>query len=269
MQIDSEVHFWKYDRENPGPYPKGDKLLAQHYLPEQLTQSLHRNGIQGCIAVVADNQEVETRFLAELAFTHPEILGVVGWMDLYHRLAEDKMRELRQYTPIKGFQITVDLNTEPTAAVMDLLLVYQYCLEISISPATDITALSRWLQNNPEQHFILRHCGNPDTRRPATEEWKNQIRILAKHKNLSCKVSGLLTAARGKSWKPADFYPFLELVFEAFGPDRVLFASEWPYLLLAGIYVQWKSLLEKFTEKFAEEDRKLFFGENAMRLYKL
>ena len=269
MLIDSEVHFWNHDISNSHPSFRGNKLLAQHYLPEQLTQSLHRNGIQGCIAVAAENQEVETRFLAELAFTHPEILGVVGWTDLGHPQADDKIRELRQYTPIKGFRYPVDGGPEPKAQVMELLLVYQYTLELSIGPATDLTALSGWIQNNPEQRFILRNCGNPDTSGNPVDVWKNQIRVLAKSKNLTCKLSGLLTAAKGKSWKPADFYPFLDLVFDAFGAERLLFASDWPFLLLAGIYVQWKSLLEKFTEKFSAEDRRLIFGENASRIYRL
>ncbi len=79
MHIDSEVHFWKYDKSNTNPLIRNNKILAQNYLPEQLAQSLHRNGMQGCIAVAAENLEVETRFLSELALTHPEIRGVVGW----------------------------------------------------------------------------------------------------------------------------------------------------------------------------------------------
>jgi L-fuconolactonase len=73
----------------------------------------------------------------------------------------------------------------------------------------------------------------------------------------------------GKSWKPADFYPFLDIVFDAFEPERLLYASDWPFLLLSGIYVQWKSLLEKYMEKFTEDDRTLFFGGNAARIYRL
>ena len=103
MHIDSEVHFWKYDKSNSLPIIRNYKILAQSYLPEQLAQSLQRNGIQGCIAVTAENLEVETRFMSELALTHPEIRGVVGWMDLYQEHAPDKIQELHQYGPLKGF----------------------------------------------------------------------------------------------------------------------------------------------------------------------
>jgi L-fuconolactonase len=269
MQIDSEVHFWKFDKSSSHPLIRSNPLLAQHYLPEQITQSLHRNGIQGCLAVASEDLEVETRFLAELSFTHPEILGVVGWTDLSHQHAADKIMELQQYTPVKGFLYNPANGSVLSAEVMELLRGYQYCLDLSLRPDSDLAAVNKWIKTNPEQLFILRNCGNPDTRKAPTAGWENQIRELSINKNLSCKVSGLFTSAKGKSWKPADFYPFLEVVFNAFGTERLLYASDWPFLLLAGIYVQWKSLLEKFTEKYSKEDRDLFFGDNAARIYRL
>lgn len=269
MHIDSEVHFWKYDRSNSNPVIRNNKLLAQHYLPEQLSLSLHRNGIQGCVAVTAENREVESRFLAELAYTHPEILGVVGWTELLNPEAGDKIKELQEYTPIKGFQYTPTDGQQPSDAVMEMLQAHQYSLDLSLVANTGLPALTQWIKNFPEQLFILRNCGNPDTSQTPTATWENQIRELARNNNLFCKVSGLLSSAKDKSWKPADFYPFLDIIFNAFGPDRLLYASDWPFLLLTGIYVQWKSLLEKYMEKYTEEDRDLFFGENASRIYRL
>jgi L-fuconolactonase len=269
MHIDSEVHFWKYDRSNSNPLIRNHKLLAQHYLPEQLSQTLHRNGIQGCVAVTAENKEVESRFLAELAYTHPEILGVVGWMDLHDPHAGDKIKELQEYRPLKGFQYIPISGQEPSETVMELLQAHQYSLDLSLDANSGFPALTRWIKNFPEQSFILRNCGNPDTSHVPSAVWENQISELAGNNNLSCKVSGLLNSAKGKSWKPADFYPFLEILFDSFGTGRLLYASDWPFLLLSGIYVQWKSLLEKFTERLSLEDRDKFFGENAVSIYRL
>jgi L-fuconolactonase len=269
MPVDSEVHFWKYERSNSNPLILNNKLLQQHYLPEHLSQSLHRNGIQGCVAVTAENREVESRFLAELAYTHPEILGVVGWTDLHDPNAENKIKELQEYTPIKGIQYSPVTGKEPSAAVMELLQVNQYRLDLSLNTNTSLPALKQWVSSFPEQIFILRNCGNPEVGRPPSSVWENLIRDLADHSNLYCKVSGFLSSTKGKSWKPADFYPFLNIVFEAFGPERLLYASDWPFLLLSGIYVQWKSLLEKYMEKFSEDERNLFFGENAAGIYRL
>src|SRR5260221_14516888 len=153
MHIDSEVHFWKYDRSNSNLLVRNNKLLAQHYLPEQLSQSLHRNGIQGCVAVVAENLEVETRFLSELAYTHPEILGVVGWTDLHDPHAEEKIKELQEYTPIKGFQYSPVADQEPSVAVMELLRAHQYRLDLSLNVQTSLTALIQWIKSFPDQTF--------------------------------------------------------------------------------------------------------------------
>ena len=82
-------------------------------------------------------------------------------------------------------------------------------------------------------------------------------------------MSGLFTLAKWQNWRPADFYPFLDILFESFGPGRLLYASDWPFILLSGSYVQWKSLLGKFTENLKPEEKERFFGENARRIYHL
>jgi L-fuconolactonase len=269
MHIDSDVHFWKYEQSTSNLLIRNNKLFAQHYLPEQLSQSLHRNGIQGCVAVTAENMEVESRFLAELAYTHPEILGVVAWTDYSAPHVGEKIEELQEYTPIKGFQYTPVSGQSPTAALMELFQAHQYTIDLNLVPETNIAMLAQWIKTFPDQPFILRNCGNPDTSHEPSAAWEKQIRQLAGNANLFCKVSGFFTTAKGKTWKPADFYPFLDIVFDAFGPERLLYASDWPFLLLTGIYVQWKSLLEKYMEKFNEDEQELFFGDTAKRVYRL
>jgi L-fuconolactonase len=152
---------------------------------------------------------------------------------------------------------------------MKLLQAHQYGLDLFLNSKASTSSVSEWIKSFPDQVFILRNCGNPETSAAPSNAWKNQILELSKNNNLCCKVSGLLNSAVGKSWKPADFYPFLDIVFDAFEPERLLYASDWPFLLLSGIYVQWKSLLEKYMEKFTEDDRTLFFGGNAARIYRL
>ena len=90
-----------------------------------------------------------------------------------------------------------------------------------------------------------------------------------KQPTIYCKLSGLLTEATWKEWSPKDFYPYLDTVFDAFGTGRLLFGSDWPVILLSGMYVQWKSLLEKYMENFGEEERQDVFGGNAIRFYGL
>jgi L-fuconolactonase len=269
MRIDAEVHFWKYAKTLQHPLIRENKTLQQHYLPEHIEQSLHRNGIDGCIAVAAEPAEVETRFLAELSLTHPSIRGVVGWLDLADPNASEKIQEFQQYPSIRGYRIKTAKNMLPAPELMELFLEKQYTLELSLDTTTDMNGLSKWLKSHPFQHFILEACGNPDTKRPPSAEWKTNIRELSKNQNLSCKVSGLFERGLWKSWAPADFYPFLEILFDAFSAERLLYASDWPFIQLSGLYVQWKSLLEKFMERYPAESGIPFFGENAERFYRL
>ncbi|MES1215590.1 MAG: amidohydrolase family protein, partial [Bacteroidota bacterium] len=121
----------------------------------------------------------------------------------------------------------------------------------------------------PEQKFIVDHCAKPDIKHKKIDDWKILMREMATHPNVSCKVSGMFTEAAWKEWTPVEFYPYLDVVFEAFGIDRLLFGSDWPVILVAGIYVQWKSLLEKYMENFTEDDRQKLFGGNAVGFYNL
>ncbi len=95
------------------------------------------------------------------------------------------------------------------------------------------------------------------------------MKEIAKHPNVYCKLSGLFTEAKWKHWSPAEFYPYLDVVFEAFGTDRLLFGSDWPVILLSGMYVQWKSLLEKYMENFDREEKEKVFWKNAISFYNL
>ncbi|HVY74198.1 MAG TPA: amidohydrolase family protein [Puia sp.] len=269
MVIDAEVHFWKYGKATAAPLIRENKVLQEDYLPSDIALNLRRNEVAACVAVSAEATEVETRFLAELALTHPVISGVVGWTDLNEAMAPEKIQELSAYTAIRGFKLSGDADFAKLHAVTEALLPFGYSLDVELLPATNISGLNSLIRHFPDQAFVLQNCGSPDAKGKPANSWQEQIHLLAKNKNLYCKVSGLFTAANWKSWKPGDFYPFLDLLFKSFGPDRLLYASDWPFLLLSGAYVQWKSLLEKYTEHLSEEQHENFFGENARRVYRL
>ena len=99
--------------------------------------------------------------------------------------------------------------------------------------------------------------------------WATQMREMAKHTNVWCKVSGLVTEGKWTAWRPEDFRPYLDVIFEAFGADRLMFGSDWPVCLLAAEYAQVVELMESYAEQFSESERTGFFGENATRFYGL
>ena len=95
------------------------------------------------------------------------------------------------------------------------------------------------------------------------------MKEIAQHPQVYCKLSGLFTEANWRNWSAGDFFPYLDAVFSSFGTERLMFGSDWPVMLLSGAYLQWKSLLEKYMEKFGQEDREKIFYQNAIRFYNL
>ena len=272
MIIDSHVHFWKYNKADLPWIDRNMKILQKDYLPSDLELTLKRNHVDGCIAVQAITAEVETRFLAELANSHPFIKGVVGWADLKADNAEKKLTELKEYPSIVGIRHIVQtepddfLYDEKFRAGISLLKEFGYTFDLLIYPR-QLKAAVDFVRAFPEQTFIIDHCAKPDIKNRELENWQKGITDLAMFPNVSCKLSGMLTEAGWKDWSPGDFYPFLVTVFESFGTERLMFASVWPVMLLSGISVQWKSLLEKYMEKFLVEQKEAVFGLNALKIY--
>jgi L-fuconolactonase len=272
--IDSHVHFWKYDKKRDAWITSDMKILQQDYLPEQLALNFKRNGVDGCLAVQADSSELETRFLVELAKTHPVIKGVVGWIDLSKPEAEERLHEFSVHSIISGYRHIVQSEADDFLTKKDFLRgvralkEYDYSYDLLIYPR-QLPAALKFVSSLPDQKIVLDHCAKPDIKAKKMEDWKPWIKEIAQHPQLQCKLSGLFTEAAWKSWSPADFYPYLDVVVEAFGPDRLMFGSDWPVILLSGLYVQWKSMLEKYLEYFSVEQRDKIFGGNAARFYSL
>jgi len=274
MIIDTHVHFWKYDKKRDAWITDEMKILKQDHLPAHLIPTLKRNGVDGCVAVQAGQSEYETHFLVELAKTHSEIKGVVGWTDLQSKNVEERLQFFSQYNSIKGWRHVVQSEPDDFLLREDFqngiraLAAFNYTYDILIYHYQLKPALE-FISKFPNQKFVIDHCAKPDIGKKNIDEWRILIKEMARHPNVYCKLSGLFTETKWKQWSAADFYPYLDVVFEAFGADRLMFGSDWPVMLLSGIYVQWKSLLEKYMENFVEEDRLKVLGENAISFYNL
>jgi L-fuconolactonase len=206
--------------------------------------------------------------------THPLIKGVVGWADLKAANIEKKLSELKEYPSIVGIRHIVQsepddfLYDEKFRAGISLLKEFGYTYDLLIYPR-QLKAAVDFVRAFPEQSFILDHCAKPDVKNKEMEVWRKGITDLAMFPNVSCKLSGLITEAKWKEWSPVDFYPYLDVVFESFGIERLMWGSDWPVMLLSGIYVQWKSLLEKYMENYLPEEKEAVFGKNAFKIYRL
>jgi L-fuconolactonase len=242
MRIDSHQHFWEYD---PQRYPWITDQLARirrSFLPPDLEPELKRADLDGCIAVQARQTLEESWWLLGLGDRYDFIKGVVGWVDLRSPSVENDLALLARHPKFKGVRhVAQDEPNDRFLVGKDFLRgisklkQFNLAYDILIFPK-QLPAAIELVNRFPEQRFVLDHMAKPIIREKQIEAWQTQIRELAKAPNVACKLSGLVTEANWNSWKPEDFFPYLDVVGEAFGKNRLMFGSDWPVSLLAADY---------------------------------
>ena len=274
MTIDAHQHFWHFDAHRDTWITDEMAALRRDFLPADLEPVLAQNGIDGCVAVQAAQSEAETLFLVNMARAYDTVKGVVGWVDLQADTLPDRLNALAQYPEIKGYRHVaqaepVDFLTRP-AVVEGIRKLAHFGLtyDILIYP-TQLKAALHLVRAVPEVNFVIDHLAKPYIRKQDITRWSNFMAQLAKCKNVSCKLSGMVTEADWHQWSKGDFFPYLDIVFVNFGVDRLLFGSDWPVCLVAASYTQVKTLVEEYVAPWGEEVRAKVFGANAVNFYKL
>jgi L-fuconolactonase len=275
MIIDSHQHFWHYDAARDSWITDEMSVLKRDFLPDDLHKELAANGVEGCVAVQAAQSEDETLFLLELARQNPFIKGVVGWCDLRSAGLAARLEYFSQFEKLCGFRHVVQaepdddfLLREEFLRGISLLKNFNFTYDILIYPK-QLPAAIKFVGKFPEQAFVLDHIAKPFIKDRITRPWAEQIRELATYPNLYCKVSGLLTEADWQNWHRDDFKAYLDIVFEAFGADRILYGSDWPVCLLAATYQQVKDILADYTSTLSSQERAKIFQLNATHFYRL
>ena len=275
MRIDSHQHFWIYD---PNQYPwMTDELSAirSNHLPEHLQVEFDRLGIDGSVAVQARQSLDESRWLLKMADESCLIKGVVGWVDLRSEHVEDQLAEFAEHPKFVGVRHVV--QDEPDENFMLLpefirgiskLKSYDLSYDILVFP-NQLPAAIELVKQFPDQPFVLDHLAKPLIKDMEISTWDEHIRELAQFSNLNCKVSGMITEANWTTWKTSDFTPYLDVVFEAFGEDRLMYGSDWPVCKLAGSYRQVYDLTDNYLSQFSPLAKEKFFGGVASEFYGL
>jgi len=275
MIVDAHQHFWFYNAQKHAWINDEMAVLKRNFLPTDLQAVYQQNGIDACVAVQADQSEAETDFLLELAEEYDFIKGVVGWIDLRSEKIEERLAHYAQLPKLKGFRHVV--QDEPDREFMlgkhfseglSLLSKYNFTYDILIFP-TQLEAAIKTVQRLPSQKFVLDHIAKPYIKTGKIATWEKHIRELASHSNVYCKISGIVTEADWVNWKQKDFEPYLDVVFDTFGVDRLMFGSDWPVCLLGGQYTEVKGILEEYISKRSKEATAKIFGLNAASFYQL
>lgn len=275
MRVDAHQHFWRYDPAEYDWIGEGMERLARNYLPADLAPLLTAEGIAGSVAVQARQTIEETRWLLGLAAKHPAILGVVGWVDLRSSEVGEQLREFAANPRFVGVRHVV--QNEPDvrfllgeAFVGGLRQLHGFGLtyDLLLFPP-QLPAAVELAGMMPEQPFVLDHLAKPLIKPGILDPWQADLRALACHPNVSCKLSGLVTEAAWQGWKRADFAPYLEVALEAFGPKRLMLGSDWPVCLLAAEYPDVVGIVTDFIARLSDSEQALILGSTASRFYGL
>lgn len=274
-KIDSHQHFWKYHPVKDAWITDDMNIIQRDFLPADLLPLLQENGIDGCIAVQADQNEEETHFLLELANTNDFIKGVVGWVDLRSENVESRLNYFAQFKKLKGFRHIVQGETDDNFLLREdfcngiaQLAKYNFTYDILIFPKHLPVALE-FAKKFPNQKMVIDHLAKPNFKLTDFTDWEKAIRNIASCPNVSCKVSGLVTEADWNNWKTSDFTYCLDVVTEAFGIERLLFGSDWPVSLLAATYKESVAIVEHYFSKFSTHEQQKIWGMNAIEFYNL
>lgn len=243
------------------------------FLPPDLQPLLIQSGLDGSIAVQARQSLEETRWLLELAERYPFIKAVVGWVDLCSAGVEEELAQFAGHSKFAGVRHVV--QDEPDDNFMlqpafrhgiDKLAGFALTYDLLIFPR-QLPAAIELVRCFPEQRFVLDHMAKPDIKSGTISPWREDLRELGKNPNVLCKISGLVTEAKWEAWASADFQPYLDVVFETFGVNRIMFGSDWPVCLLAGTYAQVLGIVQARIAALSESERASVLGGNAERFY--
>ncbi|MBS7564882.1 amidohydrolase family protein [Mucilaginibacter sp. Bleaf8] len=274
-KIDSHQHFWQFDPVRDSWITGEMSAIRRDCLPADLWPLLQHHDIQGCIAVQSDQSEKDNEFLLGLAADNDFIKGIVGWVDLQAADVEDRLIHYRQFEKIKGFRHV--LQGEPQRDLMltdafkhgiGLLGKYDFTYDVLIF-ADQLKYTAELIAQYPNQVFIIDHIAKPDIKQQHIDDWKRDIQTVAQFPNVSCKVSGMVTEADWNGWNERDFEPYLDVVFEAFGTNRVLYGSDWPVCQVAGGYDRMIDIVKNYSAQLSAHEQTLFWGDNAARLYQI
>ena len=274
MRIDAHQHFWKFSEAEYG-WMKPEWPIRRDLLPPDLKPLLAQAGLDGSVAVQARQTLEESRWLLELADHHSIIKGVVGWVDLRSDKVEEQLACFAPHPKFVGVRHVVQDEPDDdfmvrTEFVRGISKLKQFNLryDLLIFPR-QLRAAIELAKMFPEQPFVLDHIAKPMIKDGVFSPWREKIRELAKLPNVTCKVSAMITEADWAKWQPADFKPYLDVVFEAFGEDRLMYGSDWPVCLLAGSYERAVGLVEDYTRPLSASAKAKFFGGNAVKFYGL
>lgn len=275
QRIDAHQHFWKFDPVRDSWINNEMLVIQRDFLPQDLQPLLSDNKVDGCVIVQCDQSENENEFQLNHAAHFDFIKGVVGWVDLQSSAVEDRLEFYHSFNKMKGFRHI--LQGESDRAMMlrpafkngiSKLQKFGFTYDILIYP-DQLDYVRELVAAFPYQKFVIDHIAKPNIKAKTIVEWKKGIEALAEYPNLYCKISGMVTEADWKNRGKEDCNPYMDVVVESFGTNRIMFGSDWPVCLVAASYQQTMEIVMNYFSSFTASEQQDFFGLNAIEFYDL
>ncbi|MBP1208009.1 L-fuconolactonase [Duganella sp. 1411] len=271
-RVDAHQHFWQL-AARAGAWPPPElSAIHRDFGPDDLAPLLARHGIGATVLVQSLPGEADTRFMLELAQRHSFIAAVVGWVDLKAPDAPRRIATMAAHPRLRGLRpMLQDLDDDgwiddpALAPAVEAMLRHGLCFDALVLPR-HLPALLAFARRHPELPIVIDHLAKPAMGAVADARWLRDMALLAALPRVECKLSGMVTEA-GLGWTVAQLAPYARHVLEVFGPERVMWGSDWPVLRLAADYADWVEASEALLAHLSPAQRDAVFGLNATRFY--
>lgn len=268
MKIDAHQHYWKLARGDYGWLTPEKGPIYRDFMPEDLEPYLAKHGIKRTILVQAAPTEAESKFLLQIAVTTQNVAGVVGWVDFEAPDAPARLRTLAKHDKILGVRPMLQDISDPEWLLknvsMDsrMVMVLEGLVLDALVRLRHLPVLAAFMSRGPGPKIVIDHCAKPSLRDlgGSSKQWETDMAALAA-RGAWCKLSGLVTEAND-DWTVASLERTVRFVLETFGPDKIVWGSDWPVVDLAGGYDKWHAAARELAGIHPQ-----IFGENAHNCY--
>lgn len=274
-KVDSHQHFWQLSRGDYSWLTPELKTLYQDFLPENLSAELSKQNVSQTVLVQAADSEAETHFMLELAANTEFVTGVVGWVDMESPLAITQLENLANNVYFKGIRPMLqdidDVNwilNDSFTPIFELMIEKQLTFDALVKDI-HLSNIHTLATRHPALNIVIDHCAKPDLSTTPSDFWKNRLVGIASCKNVSIKFSGLLTEAPQGQVNVEVIQPYFEHIMKVFGPERIMWGSDWPVIKLNGDYDTWASLTTTLLSQYSFEDKAKIWAGNARKFYRL
>ncbi|MCR9272105.1 MULTISPECIES: amidohydrolase family protein [Mameliella] len=275
--IDSHHHFWHPARDDYGWMPADDPVLSVPYHPADLAPGLQATGVTRTVLVQAAPTVAETEYLLGIADCTPHVAKVVGWIDFEDPDQRNTLQHLARHPKFAGVRPMIqDIPDDLWMLKPEVQWAFDALIEMDLTfdalgfprhQAPFLELLNRY----PDMRVVLDHCLKPQLRSHSDDSfhaWAEGMTRLAQETGAFCKLSGLVTEA---DELPSDdlLAPYVGHILSVFGPQRVMWGSDWPVARLRCNYADWHAQALRLTAGLSQADHAQVFSGTAKRFYRL